>query len=330
MIKKIWSISLVFLFSITLFASNVFACACCADKGHYSISTSKPSKFVFDTLKQLNLTSAKLYANAGYPDNIKGINPLGNEFSIKSNFGANLWNLNFLDNNSKNGNLDLLKPLSMVEYMVDLEPTNEEIKAVNLYKEWRFKYKVNEATGIFSQGYDKQSEYFLVLQGRGNLCTNIDDFKSYRIEITGRKSNFMFFGDINGEEKSNLKLGALKGNYSGCSCSVQTNSELKKSGKWSTFNFYADLGEKDQSGYFNINGNDEKFPLKSKGKQSAKPKIGDKHTDVYEKNGITISLEYVASELPCKECEGTNYDVTITAKRGNEVVIEKGNGSCGC
>lgn len=330
MFKKIFPASLVFLFSITLFVSDIFACACCADRGHYSISTSKPSEYVLDTLKKIKLTSANLYSNAGYPDNIKGIDPLGDNFSVTNNFAGTIWNVEFKDNTSKNGKLDLLKPLSMVEYMVDLEPSEDETPDITLYKEWRFKYKINDATGIFRKGFDGDNEYFLVLQGKGNLCTNPEDFNNYRLEITGKNSNFMFFGGINKEYPSNLKLGALKGDYSGCSCSAQTDSERKRSGEWKTFNFYEDLEGSDRGAYFNIDGKDVKFPLKIKGKQSENPKIGDKHTDVFEKDGITISIEYVINELPCDECEGTNYDVTITAKKGNEVVTEKGKGSCGC
>ncbi len=331
MFKQIISISLVFLFTLTLFVSNIFACACCAERGHYSISTSKPSQYVLNTLKDIKLTSANLYTDASYPEGIKGINPLGDNFSvINNNFAGNIWNIELKDNTSKSGKLDLLKPISMVEYMVDPEPNDEETPNVTLYKEWRFKYKVNNATGIFQHGFDKKNVYFLVLQGKGNLCTDPETFKNYRLEITGRNSNFMFFGSVNKEDGSSLKLGALKGDYSGCSCSAQTDSEMKRSGQWKTFNFYEDLESSDRGAYFNIDGKDIKFPLIKKGKEPDRLFVGYKRTDVYQLDGITINVEYVLNELPCEECEGTNYDVTITAKKGDETITEKGKGSCGC
>jgi hypothetical protein len=105
---------------------------------------------------------------------------------------------------------------------------------------------------------------------------------------------------------------------------------MKKSGKSKTINFYADLESNDTGAYFNIDGKDVRFPLIKKGKEPDRLFVGFKRTDVYEKDGITINIEYVLTELPCEECEGTNYDVIITVQKGDEVVTEKGKGSCGC
>jgi hypothetical protein len=39
-------------------------------------------------------------------------------------------------------------------------------------------------------------KYFLVLQGRGTSCNNAEDFKHWHLEITGKKTNFTFYGDL--------------------------------------------------------------------------------------------------------------------------------------
>jgi hypothetical protein len=194
-----FQLSAVFCLFLMLcsFTTNAFACACCAEQGHYSIRTAKPSDYNLKELQKLKFQTAELYTDAGYPDSIKGISPLGEGFSVENLFGGKVWTLNFKDNNQKTGKLDLTKPLSMVEYMVDLpDGDNAENSLVRLYKEWRFKYRVQNATGIFKNGFAPQSEYFLVLQGYGNVCTSAADFTKWHLEISGKKADFSFFGNL--------------------------------------------------------------------------------------------------------------------------------------
>ncbi len=185
------------LLIVWIFPSSAFACACCAEPGHYSIRTSKPSVYELEELGKLKFRNAELYTDAGYPETIKGINPLGESFSVEGLLNGKIWAFNFKDNNQKTGKLDLTKPLSMVEYMVDLPSASVENQGeTKLYKEWRFKYRVQNATGIFKNGFVPANEYFLVLQGYGNVCTSAEDFKKWRLEINGKKADFAFFGDF--------------------------------------------------------------------------------------------------------------------------------------
>ena len=78
---------LSFLAIFVFLTTEIFACACCAERGHYSINVSKPDDFVLNTLKQLEFSSVNLFTDAGYPDSIKGIKPLKDDFSsIKADF----------------------------------------------------------------------------------------------------------------------------------------------------------------------------------------------------------------------------------------------------
>ena len=180
---------------LSSFASTAFACACCAERGYYSIRTAKPSADEMKELQKLKFQTAELYADAGYPETIKGISPLNTSFSVTGLLNGNAWTFDFKDNRQKTGKLDLTKPLSMVEYMVDLPDANVEGE-VKLYKEWRFKYRVQNATGIFKTGFAPSSEYFLVLQGYGNVCTSAADFTKWRLEISGKRADFKFFGSL--------------------------------------------------------------------------------------------------------------------------------------
>ena len=196
--KKFQLPVLLCLFLIVwFFPSQAFACACCAEPGHYSIRTAKPSDYESKELQKLKFQNAELYTDAGYPDTIKGISPLGESFSINGLLNGKTWTFDFKDNENQSGKLSLAKPLSIVEYMVDLPGSTEnETTMVRLYKEWRFKYRVQTATGIFKNGFAPQTEYFLVLQGYGNACTSAEDFTNWRLEINGKKADYSFFGNL--------------------------------------------------------------------------------------------------------------------------------------
>jgi len=194
---KIYSLLLFFIVAgVLVFPTDALACACCAERGTYSISTRKPSAQDLDELKKIQFKTTSLYQTAAYPENIKGISPLGENYSLSGSLQSNLWKLNVKDEAGKSGTLNLTKPLSMVAYMADIHDGNGTSEVV-LYKEWRFKYRVQSGTGIFQTGIAPATEYFLVLQGRGNNCTQAEDFKNWRLEITGKRANYAFFGDLN-------------------------------------------------------------------------------------------------------------------------------------
>ncbi len=194
--NKIQLSALLCLFlMLWLFPSSAFACACCAESGHYSIRTAKPSVYEIEELQKLKFQTAALYTDAGYPETVKGISPLNESFTVTGLLSGNSWMFDFKDDKQKAGKLNLTKPLSMVEYMVDLPSANPEGE-VKLYKEWRFKYRVQNATGIFKNGFAPTNEYFLVLQGYGNVCTSAGDFTKWHLEVSGKKAEFSFFGSL--------------------------------------------------------------------------------------------------------------------------------------
>jgi hypothetical protein len=185
--------SLIFL----LLPMNVFACACCAEPGDYSISVKKPEKFELDELRKIRFATANLFTNAAGTDNIKGISPLGENYSLNGLFQSNAWKLNLKDDKGKIGTLVLPMPTSAVAFAADIHDGKQAGGGGPLlYKEWRFKYKVQSGTGIFQTGIAPATEYFLVFQGRGNACTQAENFTHWRLEITGRKANYAFYGKL--------------------------------------------------------------------------------------------------------------------------------------
>ena len=188
---------LVFAAVVLIFPPDALACACCADAGTYSIGVRKPSNSEFNELKKLNFGATNLFTTPGYPDDVKGISSLGDNYSSTGSFQNNLWKFNITGEAGKSGTLNLLKPTSMVDFKADLHDRADGGNGPVLYKEWRFKSRVQSGTGIFQKGIAPATEYFLVLQGRGNNCTQAEDFTHWRLEITGKKASYAFFGKLN-------------------------------------------------------------------------------------------------------------------------------------
>ena len=87
----------------------------------------------------------------------------------------------------------------MVSFKVDTHENDNAESGLGpvLYKEWRFEGTVS-GTGIFKTGMAPMTKYFLVFQGRGNLCDSAGDFTDWRLEITGKKASYAFYGKIAG------------------------------------------------------------------------------------------------------------------------------------
>ncbi|MBA2494635.1 MAG: hypothetical protein H0V31_08070 [Acidobacteria bacterium] len=193
--------SILFIASVAfffLFPPDAFACACCADAGYYSINVKKPENLELGELKKIQFANANLFINAAGEDSIKGVSSISENYSLNGSLQNNIWKFNFKADKGKTGTLNLIKPVSMVAYLADIHDGKEGGGGGPLlYKEWRFKYKVQSGTGIFQKGIAPAAEYFLVLQGRGNVCTQAEDFTHWRLEITGKKADYAFFGELN-------------------------------------------------------------------------------------------------------------------------------------
>jgi len=84
----------------------------------------------------------------------------------------------------------------MLNYMVDMHDQEDRPNGPLLYKELRFKGNLTSGSGFFGSGVTKPTTFFLVFQGRGNGCDNASDYSHWRLEITGRKADYSFFGKL--------------------------------------------------------------------------------------------------------------------------------------
>lgn len=199
--SKRLSISVFSILILLTLTYNSFACACCAEKGTYSIATGKPDPITLEILSDMKFGAvAQLYTDAAGFEAIKGLDPIKNEadldsFDVVSAFMNKTWKVTIKSSSGRQGVLTLTLPAQVVNFKVDTHdsPAGQE---VSLYKELRFKGTISGGTGIFQGGIIKPTSYFLVFQGRGNMCDNASDYTHWRLEINGRKADYAFFGSM--------------------------------------------------------------------------------------------------------------------------------------
>jgi hypothetical protein len=172
---------------------QVWACACCSDPGAYRISFHEPSEYELSLLQEIRFSkTAHIYeTDADIEEDALGLGSLPGLYSASGMLTSKVWKL-ALRNGTKSGTLSLPLPDKMLTYLADIR--DGKISAGGgplLYKEWRFEGELT-GTGLF-KGPNK---YFLVLQGRGNMCDNSGDFKNWRLEMSGAGSRYAFYGSL--------------------------------------------------------------------------------------------------------------------------------------
>ena len=193
---------LTLTFSLFLILAGTVAalgCACCAERGHYSISVLRLDDRDREILRSLRFGNAELYTDAAGYDGIKGIRSvettLSGDIDLVGNFTGNVWAFTIKAAGNA-GTLSLRVPLDMVNYKADIRDRDDSPNGPVLYKERRFQSNVVATTGIFSPTPARTSKYFLVLQGRGNMCDEPEDYTHWRLEVSGRQANYAFFGSL--------------------------------------------------------------------------------------------------------------------------------------
>ena len=188
---------LVVLVSLLSLSSRVWACACCSNPGDYHIGFGKPSEYEFSLMQQVRFGGmAHLYlTEADLAESAKGLAHRVDSYSLNGSLVGNVWRLEFRDGN-KSGTLSLTLPPKVLSYTADIrDGQTSEGGGPLLYKEWRFEGQV-QGTGFFRAGTVGPTKYFLVLQGRGNGCQSSEDFKHWRLKITGKKADYSFYGEL--------------------------------------------------------------------------------------------------------------------------------------
>jgi len=195
-------ISWAVLACILLLPGRALACACCSNTGDYRVSLARPSEYERELMGEMRFGgTAHLYlTEAGPEEVVKGLAGAAENYSLSGSLVGGVWRLTFRDGN-KTGTLNLPLPAKMLSYKADIrDGQTSPGGGPLLYKEWRFEGQAS-GTGIFRESLTAPAKYFLVLQGRGNGCDNAEDFKHWRLEVTGSKAAYTFYGNLAGPGK---------------------------------------------------------------------------------------------------------------------------------
>ena len=176
---------------------RAWACACCSNEGDYYVSTGRPSEYERSIVQQIRFgQTANLYTTEADPEETaKGVAHVAEKYALGGSLVGGVWRLTFRDGN-KTGTLSLPLPARMTNYTADIhDGQTSPGGGPLLYKEWRFEGQVS-GTGFFKAGIAGPTKYLLVLQGRGNGCHNAEDFKHWRLQVSGRKAEYAFYGEL--------------------------------------------------------------------------------------------------------------------------------------
>ena len=194
---------LTFLLLVSLPASAL-ACACCAEKGFYLSKSIELKDFYGEIIDKLAPGSATLFTDAAYPENVKGLGSESTSFSVGSSFGNGIWALNLMDKTKKTGILNFERPRRAHQLMYDSDPFSEKNMVV-LNKQISLTGRVKSASGFLSKGESYDMRYELVLNGKGNVCTEASDFKTFFLKINGLMSDYRFYGKLKMNEGRELQ-----------------------------------------------------------------------------------------------------------------------------
>jgi hypothetical protein len=182
-------------------AEASFMCACCAEPGEWYEHTAKMESYEVTELRNVEFDStAKLYTTAAGFEGTKGLPAQYESFKLSDSFGRALnLTLTFRGERGETGSLVLALPRVATTFGADMHDYPEGSAGPILYKEWRFTGMVR-GTGMFRKSIIRGTKFHLVLQGRGNVCLSSSDFKHWRLDITGPRADYAFYGALKGTE----------------------------------------------------------------------------------------------------------------------------------
>ncbi len=205
MLRKISITALFALVCVAALSSEALACACCAERGTYSVWTGVARSFQVDLLKDMRFSGkAELYMTEAGFDVIRGLRMIEADLGtgpeppldLADTYSNNRWQLQFKTPTGRTGSIVLPRPARMTSRMIDLRDQTDSVGSVKLYKEWTFTGRVTKGAGFFRSSVANSPKYTLIFMGRGNGCDNAEDFTDWLLEVDGTKARYAFFGKM--------------------------------------------------------------------------------------------------------------------------------------
>lgn len=171
--------------------ANSLFCACCADDGEWYQSS---ESITADMRKEINRVKFSEVTELSRGEQDAGSLPEG-KFELAQSKDMRHWQLKFSGSQGKTGTLSLPIPLRLVSFGADVHDGQQGGGGGPLlYKEWRFDGAVS-GTGVF-KNWRRNARFRMVLQGRGNHCTQAEDFKNWNLSVNQGSKSLSFYGAV--------------------------------------------------------------------------------------------------------------------------------------
>lgn len=188
--------SIVLAIALLAGSRTALACACCSNEGQRHVETTTLDPGKWQQIESLRFGGrAKLYTGEADPQDIKGIVAPSQSYGMTAAWRDTHLLFSFRDNNGRTGTLALARPNSISVFEVDPRGGPDRGQGPALYKEWKLSSPAS-ATGVFEPGGGARQILTLILQGRGNSCTDASDFSHWSLVMQGPRANYTLFGEL--------------------------------------------------------------------------------------------------------------------------------------
>lgn len=176
---------------------SVLACACCSNEGQRYVETVKLDAFAAGLLGEISFApAAHLYTGEADVESIEGLGAKSADFQLAVTKNDKSWLFEFRQEGG-GGRLTLPWPDRVTRFEVDPREPQQSTPGTGpaLYKEWRLT-AMPHGTGMFADVTGGGQKATLILQGRGNSCTDATQFHAWALVLSGPKGTVTFYGDL--------------------------------------------------------------------------------------------------------------------------------------
>jgi hypothetical protein len=171
------------------------ACACCANPGQFSdITASKPDDYDSQLLDHIVFgPTATLFTGEADTSDVSGLKATADAFDLEVTKTAGMWTMSFSDAGKPAGTLSFRIDGRLQKRAMDPRAATPKPGAmITLNKDWTLTSPV-AVTGMFDK---RATNVALILHGRGNSCTSVEDFTHWTAVVGGNGFSFHFYGDL--------------------------------------------------------------------------------------------------------------------------------------
>jgi hypothetical protein len=177
--------------------SPTHACACCSFVGQRTDVLRDLDGPIAAQLALMNFRhEAKLAVGERYEDAIPGIDDPTTEYTVTVTRLADRMTFAFHDAKGRTGTLSLANPRTIAIFEVDPRDGPDSGTGPRLFKEWKISGPL-AGDGIFRASAGPDRHLTLVLHGRGNSCTDANDFTHWTLLARGTYfAGFSLYGEL--------------------------------------------------------------------------------------------------------------------------------------